>query len=137
MHFHPDVGSAGSNCLVAAATGADATGRVTRLLVVTLKPARCLATPDALTDATSDVATTPAGGASGLTTPEDDMSHHHYDPALEAELDHRRATLQHDAAQQQLARLVGRAARAAATRGRPARPARDRAGRTVTGHARA
>jgi hypothetical protein len=64
------------------------------------------------------------------------MSHRHYDPALEAELDHRRATLQQDAEQHQLARLAGRAARAAATRiVRPARHGRDRAGREITGHA--
>jgi hypothetical protein len=65
------------------------------------------------------------------------MSHHHYDLALEAALDHRRTTLQQDAQQHQLARLAGRAARAAATR--IIRPAhgRDRAGREITGHAHA
>jgi hypothetical protein len=66
------------------------------------------------------------------------MSHHHYDPALEAELGHRRATLQQDAEQHQLARRAGTAARAAATRIiRPVRHGRDRAGREITGHARA
>ena len=66
------------------------------------------------------------------------MSHHHYDPALEAELDRRRATLQQDAEQHQLARLAGRAARAAATRvSRPTRHSRDRAGREIPGPARA
>ncbi|HET6531728.1 MAG TPA: hypothetical protein VFH03_14115 [Actinoplanes sp.] len=66
------------------------------------------------------------------------MSHHHYDPALQAELDHRRATLQHDAERHQLARLAGGAARAAAGRIiRPAWHGRDRAGRQVPGHARA
>jgi hypothetical protein len=66
------------------------------------------------------------------------MSHHHYNPALEAELDHRRVRLQHDAEQHQLARLAGRAARAAATRiVRPARHGRDRTSREITGHARA
>ena len=66
------------------------------------------------------------------------MSHHHFDPALEAELDHRRTALQQDAEQHQLARLAGRAARAAVTRiiG-PARHGRSRAGREITGHARA
>lgn len=64
------------------------------------------------------------------------MSHHHYDPALEAALDHRRATLQQAAERHQLARLSGRAAGAAATRvGRPAWHGRSRAGREVTGHA--
>jgi len=66
------------------------------------------------------------------------MSHHYYDSALEAELNHRRATLQHDAERHQLARLAGRAARAAATRViRPAWHGRDRVGREITGHARA
>jgi hypothetical protein len=66
------------------------------------------------------------------------MSHHHYDPALEAELNHRRTTLQHDAEHHQLARLAGTAARAAATRiTRPARQDRDRASREVAGPARA
>src|SRR5829696_8919610 len=46
-------------------------------------------------------------------TPEDDMSHHHYEPALEAELDYRRAKLQHGAEEHRLARLAGRATRAA------------------------
>ena len=65
------------------------------------------------------------------------MSHHHYDPALEAALDHRRATLQQDADQHQLARLSRRAARAAVTRIiRPAGHGR-RAGREVTGQAHA
>ena len=64
------------------------------------------------------------------------MSHHHYEPALEAELDYRRAKLQHGAEEHRLARLAGRATRAAAAAIiRPDRPAR--AGRRITGQARA
>jgi len=66
------------------------------------------------------------------------MSHHHYNSALEAELDHRRAQPQQDAQQPQLARPAGRAARAAGTPViRPAWPGRGRAGRKITGHAHA
>ena len=53
------------------------------------------------------------------------MSHHRYDPALQAELNHRRASLQHDAERHQLVQLAGTAARRAATRViRSARPGR-------------
>ena len=49
---------------------------------------------------------------------------HHYNPALEAELSHRRASLQDDATQHRLARRSGRAARTAARILRPARSTR-------------
>jgi uncharacterized small protein (DUF1192 family) len=51
----------------------------------------------------------------------EDVMTQHLDLALEAELSHRRAALQHDAERHQLARLASRAARAAAARVRPAR----------------
>jgi len=67
------------------------------------------------------------------------MYHHH--TALEAELDHRRAALQHEAEQHRLARLARLASRAAgpaATRIIPrASHARRRTGHEITGHARA
>lgn len=59
---------------------------------------------------------------------------HHVDLAVEAELRHRRTALHHDAEQHRLARLAGRAARAAAVRLRPARGAHPVPGHPVPGH---
>jgi hypothetical protein len=140
-----------TDALVATATGAPGTRRTANLLAA---PTTAVVDIDPQRHAALDVTATPRTvisrrhnrhhtrrprprGGSVPSQTEDNMSHH-YDAAIEAELDRRRVTLRQDAERHQLARLAGRAARTAATRlVRPARTARAAAGREVPGHVHA